>query len=85
MRYTILVERYAQKQIMKLNREDIPLIKEAIASLADNPRPSGCKKLKGECAWRIRVRNYRIIYEIDDGRVIVTVITVGHRKNIYRT
>jgi len=84
MKYTILIERYAQKLIMKLNKEDIPLIKGAIASLANDPRPPGSKKLKGESAWRIRMRNYRIIYEIDDDRVIVTVITVGHRKNVYR-
>jgi mRNA interferase RelE/StbE len=84
MKYTILIERYAQKQIMKLSHEDIPLIKSAIASLANNPRPFGCKKLKGESAWRIRVGNYRVIYEIDDGKVIVTVVSVGHRKNIYR-
>ena len=84
MKYTVLIERYAQKQIMKLNREDIPGIKKIIASLADNPRPSGCKKLKGEPAWRIRTGNYRIIYEIDDDKVIVTVISVGHRKDVYR-
>ena len=59
MRYTLFVERYAQKQIMKLNKDEIPFIKEAIASLANNPRRPGCKKLKGEPAWRIRVGNYR--------------------------
>ena len=83
MKYTVLVERYAQKQLMNLSKEEIPVIKNAIASLANNPRPQGCKKLKGEPAWRIRVGNYRIIYEIDDDQVIVIVVTVGHRKNIY--
>ena len=82
--YKILVERYAQKQLMKLSIAEIPAIKEAIASLADNPRPSGCKKLKGEPAWRIRVGNYRVIYEIDDEKVIVIVITVCHRKDVYK-
>ena len=84
MIYTIFVERYAQKQLMKLSMVEIPVIKQAIASLADNPRPTGCKKLKGEPAWRIRVGNYRVIYEIYDDKVIVIVITVGHRKNVYR-
>ena len=84
MKYTVLVERYAQKQLMNLNKVDIPIIKDAIASLADNPRQSGCKKLKGEPAWRIRVGNYRIIYEIYDDQVIVIVVTVGHRKNVYK-
>ena len=84
MKYTVLIERYAQKQIMKLDRKAIPLIKTAIANLADNPRPYGYKKLRGEDAYRIRVGDYRIIYEIDDGKIIVTVVTVGNRKDIYK-
>jgi mRNA interferase RelE/StbE len=84
MKYTILVERYAQKQILKLAPKVIPVIKKAIAELAGNPRPIGYIKLKGEEAYRIRVGDYRIIYEIDDDKIIVTVITVGHRKEVYR-
>lgn len=84
MKYTVLIERYAQKQIMKLDKKVIPVIKSAIASLADNPRPNGYKKLKGEDAYRIRVGDYRVIYEIDDGKIIVTVVSVGHRKDIYK-
>ncbi len=61
MKYTVLIERYAQKQIMKLDKKVIPLIKTAIASLADNPRPYGYKKLKGEDAYRIWVGDYRVI------------------------
>jgi mRNA interferase RelE/StbE len=56
----------------------------AIANLAVNPRPFGYKKLKGEEAYRIRVGDYRIIYEIDDGKIIVTVVSVGNRKDIYK-
>lgn len=84
MNYTVFVERYVQKQIMKLDRKIIPAIKNAIAGLAENPRPKGYKKLKGEEAYRIRVRDYRIIYEIDDTKITVIVITVGHRKQVYR-
>ena len=84
MKYTILIERYAQKQIMKLDRKIIPVIKVAIASLADNPRPYGYKKLKGEEAYRIRVGDFRIIYEINDDIIIVTVVSVGHRKDIFK-
>ena len=84
MMYTVFIERYAQKQLMKLSVTEIPFIKEAIASLAVNPRPIGYKKLKGEHAWRIRVGNYRVIYEIYDEQVIVVVITIGHRKDVYR-
>ena len=84
MKYAIFIERYAQKQIMKLDKKVIPVIKTAIASLADNPWPYGYKKLKGEDAYRIRVGDYRIIYEIDNNKIIVTVVSVGHRKNIYK-
>ena len=62
----------------------IPLIKSAIAGLSQNPRPYGYKKLKGEEAYRIRVGDYRIIYEIDNDKIIVTVVSVGHRKEIYK-
>jgi len=84
MKYSVLVERYAQKQIMKLDKKMIPLIKTAIAGLADNPRPYGYKKLKGEDAYRIRVGDYRVIYEIDDNITMVTVVSVGHRKDLYK-
>ncbi|HAH26259.1 MAG TPA: type II toxin-antitoxin system mRNA interferase toxin, RelE/StbE family [Prolixibacteraceae bacterium] len=84
MKYTLLVERYAQKQILKLDKKVIPTIKKAILGLADNPRPQGYLKLKGEEAYRIRVGNYRIIYEIDNGKLIVIVVTVGHRKDVYK-
>ena len=67
MKYPILIERYAQKQIIKLDKKIIAVIKASIADLADNPRPYGYKKLKGEDAYRIRVGDYRVIYEIDDG------------------
>ena len=84
MKYKVLIERYAQKQIMKLERKIIPIIKASIIDLADNPRPYGYKKLKGEEAYRIRVGNYRVIYEIDDNTIIVTIVSVGHRKEIYK-
>lgn len=84
MKYTLLVERYAKKQILKLDKKVIPTIKKAISELADNPRPQGYIKLKGEDAYRVRVGNYRIIYEIDNGKLIVIVVTVGHRKNVYK-
>ena len=69
---------------MKLDKQAIPVIKGAIAELADNPRPHGYKKLKGEDAYRIRVGDYRIIYEIEDNIILVTVVSVGHRKDVYK-
>jgi len=84
MKYVVLIERYAQKQIMKLDKKIIPVLKTAIANLGKDPRPYGYKKLKGEEAFRIRVGDYRVIYEIDDNKIIVTVVAVAHRKNIYK-
>ncbi|MEM9216250.1 MAG: type II toxin-antitoxin system RelE/ParE family toxin [Cyanobacteria bacterium P01_F01_bin.150] len=56
------------------------------ASLAQNPRPDGCKKLKGKnkIYFRVRVGNYRIIYTVDDGVLLIVVVAVGHRKEIYK-
>ena len=58
-------------------------IKKQIYDLADNPRPQGYKKLKGRKGYRIRVGNYRIIYEIFDEILLIDVIDLGHRKEIY--
>ncbi len=56
---------------------------DAIAELAFEPRPRGYKKLKGRSGYRIRVGDYRIIYEIIDKELIIDVIAIGHRKDIY--
>ena len=56
----------------------------AIKALAKVPRPPGCKKLSGREAWRIRVGNYRIIYEIDDKESTVLIVIIRHRREIYR-
>ncbi len=52
--------------------------------MENQPRPTGCKKLRGENAWRIRVSNYRVIYEIHDKVLQVMVVTIGHRREVYR-
>ena len=83
MTYSVEILRHAQKQLSKIDRQEQSRIIAAIESFADNPRPAGCKKLSGRPAWRIRIGSYRVIYEIDDDRVRVLVITVGHRKDIY--
>ena len=84
MIFTVLVERYALKQILKLDKKFIPTIQSAIALLSINPRPHGYIKLKGEEAYRIRVGDYRIIYEIKDKILTVIVVDVGHRKVVYK-
>ena len=84
MSYAIEILRTAQKQIAKIDRDQHPRIIEAIRNLSSDPRPSGCKKLSGRPAWRIRVGPYRVIYEIYDDRLVVLVVAIGDRKDIYR-
>ena len=55
-----------------------------IVGLGDNPRPSGCKKLSGTDGYRIRIGNYRVVYTIDDKAALVTVVGIGHRREVYR-
>lgn len=82
--YNVVIERYAEKQLQKIDRKMIPVLKDAILDLGNNPRPQGYEKLKGIDAYRIRVGNYRIIYEIYERIVTVVVIDIGNRKEIYR-
>ncbi len=83
MVYRISISKRAIKVLEKIQEPYYSNIKSAIYSLADNPRPSGYKKLKGRIAYRIRVADYRIIYEIFDDVLLVDVIDLGHRKDIY--
>ena len=81
--YKVLIEKNAQRQLEKIPEPDYTRVKEAILDLANNPRPHGCKKLKGREGYRIRQGNYRIIYEIYDNVLTVLVLAAGHRKDIY--
>lgn len=84
MNYAVLVLRGAQKEHNSIPSPSYQLIEERLLALRDNPRPPGCKKLKDRDGWRVRAGNYRIIYDIDDARRIVTVLTICHRKDAYR-
>lgn len=81
--YTINIAKTARKQLDKLNDNIATPLIDAIAGLAKNPRPYGYKKLKGREGYRIRVGNYRIIYDIFDKVLIVNVIELGDRKDVY--
>ena len=81
--YTIVLSKKAQNQLDKLSDNIAEPIITAIAGLEENPRPKGCKKLKGREGYRIRTGNYRIIYDIFETELIVDIITLGHRKDIY--
>ncbi len=67
MSYEVLILRRAQKELADLSKADYERVRDSAAALAENPRPSGCKKLVGREGWRIRSGVYRVIYEIDDG------------------
>jgi mRNA interferase RelE/StbE len=75
MSYSLSVLRRAQKELAQVPREDQERLIEAIRGLANDPRPAGCRKLTGRGGWRIRVGNFRVLYEIDDGQRLVTIST----------
>lgn len=82
--YTVVVSQTAEKELSRLPIRAVEKIVAVLKSLEDNPRPSGCKKLKGyKNLWRARVGDYRIVYSIDDIILLVDVREVGHRKDIY--
>lgn len=82
--YRILVTKSAAKEIDGLPARDCARIVARIAELALNPRPVGVEKLTGDDRYRLRQGNYRILYEIQDSDLIVTVVRVGHRRDVYR-
>jgi len=82
--YTVFIEKAAQKALSRIPRPAQDRLIEAIRSLGEEPRPRGTKKLAGREAWRLRVGSYRIIYEIEDNRLLVLVVQIGHRQSVYR-
>ena len=84
MPYTIVILRHAQRELAAFSQEAYKRVRDAIRKLSEEPRPPGCAKLSGREGWRIRVGNYRVIYEIDDARCKLTVVHVGHRRDVYR-
>jgi mRNA interferase RelE/StbE len=84
MKYQVILPRSVQKELDRLPDEIANRILARLAELETNPRPPDVKKLKGRDAWRIRVGDYRVIYEIHDRILQIIVITVGHRREIYR-
>ena len=83
MKYKLFIERAANKELSKISHKEQTRIINAIKNLSDNPRPAGVKKLTGRDAWRIRIGSYRIIYEIQDDNLVILVVHIGHRKDIY--
>jgi mRNA interferase RelE/StbE len=83
--YRIIFSKTAEKDLDKLPVITIKRISKAIDNLAENPRPVGCKKLKSteDNLWRIRIGDYRVIYEITDEIKVIDIRRIRHRKDIY--
>ena len=84
MRYRVILPKSVQKALDRLPDEVVKRVLARLAQLETDPRPADVKKLKGREAWRIRVGDYRVIYEIHDRQLQILVITVGHHREIYR-
>lgn len=84
MTYSVEFTAVAARQVKKLPRPARDRVLDAIDGLADNPRPHGSKKLVGEqTAWRVRIGDYRVIYDVFDAQLTVTVVRAAHRREVY--
>jgi mRNA interferase RelE/StbE len=84
MKYSVILSRSARKQLERFSGDTERRILAKLSELESNPRLSGCKKLKNRDAWRVRIGDYRVIYEIHDKVLQVIVVTVGHRREVYQ-
>lgn len=83
--YEVLLERRAERDLKRPEAKEFHGIIREIKTLAENPRPSGCRKIVGsDRDWRIRVGDYRVIYELDENAKVVRVMRVRHRREAYR-
>ena len=83
-RYELRFKNSVIKDLRALPRSDVAKVLERIDALRDDTRPPGSEKLSGQERYRVRQGSYRILYEIEDQRVVVTVVKVGHRREVYR-
>lgn len=82
--YEVVFKKSVARDLRELPREDVRRILSRIRSLTDDPRPTGCQKLAGGERYRIRQGVYRIVYAIEDARLVVVIVKVGHRRDVYR-
>ena len=82
--YRIIVKQSVSKDLRKIPKKDVKRILAAIQALAENPRPPQSKKLSGQERYRLRQGSYRILYSIEDLNLVVCVVKVGNRRDVYR-
>jgi mRNA interferase RelE/StbE len=82
--YRLLFKRSVAKDLRRIHSSDLPRLLERIRALALDPRPQGCEKLSAQERYRIRVGRYRVVYEIRDAELVVLVVKVADRKDVYR-
>ncbi|WP_458040713.1 MULTISPECIES: type II toxin-antitoxin system RelE family toxin [Bacteria] len=83
MSYRIELRPAAVRALKKIDHQDRGRIRGAIALLGEDPRPPGATALRGRAGLRVRIGDYRIIYTIDDDVLVVAVVTLGHRRDVY--
>jgi mRNA interferase RelE/StbE len=82
--YELVFRKSVARDLRAFPKQEVKRIMQRIRSLADDPRPAGCEKLSGQERYRVRQGAYRIVYEIEDARLTVLVVKVGHRSDVYR-
>ena len=82
-KYEVFITTTVQKQLKNLPDDIADKLEQKMLLLEDDPRPPDCKKLKGRVGFRVRAGNYRFIYEIRDKVLVILILKVGHRKDIY--
>jgi mRNA interferase RelE/StbE len=82
--YKILVKKSVSKDLKKIPKKDVLRILETVKSLAQDPRPPQSKKLSGQERYRLRQGSYRILYSIEDEKLVVHVVKVGNRRDVYK-
>ena len=82
--YELVFKKSVAKDLRAFPKQDVKRLLQRIRALADDPRPAGCEKLTDRNRYRVRQGAYRIVYEIEDARLVVLIVKVGHRRDVYR-